>query len=72
MFKGILAGLGILVVGAAIYNYKKEQEFNDNINDITRRTSDQIIRDMERMTQESINNINQQFMQQQVNNMNMM
>lgn len=71
MFKGILIGLGALVVGAAIWQVKKEKEFNDNINDITRRTSDQIIRDMERMSQESINSINQQFMQQQVNNMNM-
>lgn len=72
MFKGILAGLGVLVLGAVAYQAKKEQEFNNSINDITRRTSDQIIRDMERMSQESINNINQQFMQQQVNNMNMM
>ena len=72
MFKGILAGLGVLILGAAVYQYKKEKEFDDSINDITRRTSNQIIRDMERMTQETVQNINQQFMQQQMNNMNMM
>ena len=69
MLKKILLGLGLVTIGAAIYNYKKEQEFNDNINDITRRTSDQIIRDMERMTQETVQNVNQYFAQQQMNNM---
>ena len=69
MFKKILLGLGLVTIGAAIYNYKKEKEFNDNINDITRKTSDQIIRDMERMTQETVQNVNQYFAQQQMNNM---
>lgn len=69
MFKKVLLGLGLVTIGAAIYQYKKEQEFNDNINDITRRTSDQIIRDMERMTQETVQNVNQYFAQQQMNNM---
>lgn len=40
MLKKILLGLGLVTIGAAIYNYKKEKEFNDNINDITRRTSE--------------------------------
>jgi len=63
MFKGILAGLGILAIGGLIYKAKKEADWNNNINDITRRTSEQIIRNMERMNQETINNINnQQFM----------
>lgn len=69
MLKKILLGLGLVTIGAAIYQYKKEQEFNDNINDITRRTSEQIIRDMERMTQETVQNVNQYFAQQQMNNM---
>lgn len=29
MFKGIMIGLGALVVGGLIYKAKKEQEFND-------------------------------------------
>lgn len=63
MMKGILAGLGILAIGGLIYKAKKEADWNNNINDITRRTSEQIIRNMERMNQETINNINnQQFM----------
>lgn len=63
MMKNILIGLGVLAIGGLIYKAKKEQEFNNNINDITRRTSEQIVRDMERMNQETINNINnQQFM----------
>ena len=69
MFKKVLLGLGVLVVGAAIYQHKKEQEFNDNINDITRRTVDDITRNMERMTQETVQNVNQYFAQQQMNNM---
>ena len=69
MLKKILLGLGLVTIGAAIYQYKKEQEFNDNINDITRRTSEQIIRDMDRMTQETVQNVNQYFTQQQMNNM---
>lgn len=73
MMKGILLGLGALVVGAAIWQAKKEQEFNDNIDNITRQTVDGVIREMDRMTQETINNINnQQFMNQQMHNMNMM
>lgn len=63
MMKNILIGLGVLSIGGLIYKAKKEQEFNNNINDITRRTGEQIVRDMERMNQETINNINnQQFM----------
>lgn len=73
MMKGLLLGLGALVVGAAIWQAKKEQEFNDNIDNITRQTVDGVIREMDRMTQETINNINnQQFMNQQMHNMNMM
>lgn len=68
MLKKILLGLGLVTIGAAIYNYKKEKEFNDNINDITKRTSEQIIRDMDRMTQETVQRVNQDFM----NQMNMM
>ena len=61
--KNILLGLGVLAIGGLIYKAKKEQEFNDSINNITRRTGEQIVRDMERMNQETINNINnQQFM----------
>lgn len=72
MMKNILIGLGVLAIGGLIYKAKKEQEFNDSINNITRQTCDNISREMDRMTQETVNNINQQFMQQQVNNMNMM
>ena len=43
MFKGILVGLGVLIVGAAIYQHKKEIEFDDNINDITKQTVDNIL-----------------------------
>lgn len=72
MFKGIMIGLGALVVGVAIWQVKKEKEFNDNINDITRRTSENIINEMNRQAHETACNIHNQFMQQQVNNMNMM
>ena len=34
MLKKILLGLGLVTIGAAIYQIKKEQEFNENINDI--------------------------------------
>ena len=71
MFKGIMIGLGALVVGAAIWQVKKEKEFNDNINNITRRTSENIINEMNRQAHETACNIHNQFMQQQVNNMNM-
>lgn len=67
MFKKILLGLGLVTIGAAIYQYKKEQEFNDNINDITKRTVDDITRNMERMTQETVQRVHQDF----VNQMNM-
>lgn len=72
MFKGIMIGLGALVVGAAIWQVKKEKEFNDNINDITRRTSENIINEMNRQAHETACNIHNQFVQQQVNSMNMM
>lgn len=63
MMKNILIGLGVLAIGGLIYKAKKEQEFNDSINNITRQTCDNIAREMNRMTQETINNINnQQFM----------
>lgn len=63
MMKNILIGLGVLAIGGLIYKAKKEQEFNDSINNITRQTCDNISREMNRMTQETINNINnQQFM----------
>ena len=63
MMKGLLLGLGTLIVGAAIWQAKKEQEFNDNIDNITRQTVDGVIREMDRMTQETVQNINnQQFM----------
>lgn len=68
MFKKVLLGLGLVTIGAAIYQYKKEQEFNENINDITRRTVNDITIEMNRMTEETVQNINQ-FMQQQMNNM---
>ena len=61
--KNILIGLGVLAICGLIYKAKKEQEFNDSINNITRQTCDNISREMNRMTQETINNINnQQFM----------
>lgn len=72
MMKGLLLGLGALVVGAAIWQAKKEQEFNDNIDNITRQTCENITREINRMTEETVNNINQQFMNQQMHNMNMM
>ena len=63
MMKGLILGLGAVILGSAVYNYKKEKEFNDNIDNITRQTCDNITREMNRMTQETINNINnQQFM----------
>ena len=68
MLKKILLGLGLVTIGAAIYQYKKEQEFNENVNDITRRTVDDITRNMERMTQETVQRVHQDF----VNQMNMM
>lgn len=68
MLKGLLVGLGVLIVGAAIYQHKKEEEFDENINNITRQTVDNITREMDRMTQETVQNINQ-FMQQQIHNM---
>nr|DAG06059.1 MAG TPA: YtxH-like protein [Myoviridae sp. ctkfK18] len=68
MLKGLLVGLGVLIVGAAIYQHKKEKEFDENINNITRQTVDNITREMDRMTQETVQNINQ-FMQQQIHNM---
>ena len=69
MFKGILAGLGVLILGAAVYNYKKEKEFDENINNITRQTVDNITKEMDRMTQETVQNINQFMQQQQMHNM---
>lgn len=69
MFKGLLVGLGVLIVGAAVYQYKKEKEFDDNINNITRQTCDNITREMDRMTQETIQNINQFMQQQQMHSM---
>ena len=68
MLKKILLGLGVLVVGAAIYQHKKEEEFNENINNITRRTVDDITRNMERTAQETAQRVHQDF----VNQMNMM
>lgn len=68
MLKKILLGLGVLVVGAAIYQHKKEEEFNENINNITRRTVDDITRNMERTAQETAQRVHQEF----VNQMNMM
>lgn len=72
MFKGIMIGLGALIVGGLIYKAKKEQEFNDSINDITRRTSENIINEMNRQAHETACNIHNQFVQQQMHNMNMM
>lgn len=69
MLKGLLAGLGVLILGAAVYQYKKEKEFDDNINNITRQTVDNIIREMDRMTQETVQNINQFMQQQQMHSM---
>ena len=68
MLKKILLGLGLVTIGAAIYQHKKEQEFNNNINDITRRTVDDITRNMERTAQETAQRVHQDF----VNQMNMM
>lgn len=68
MLKKILLGLELVTIGAAIYNYKKEQEFNDNINNITKRTVDDITRNMNRTAQETAQRIHQEF----VNQMNMM
>ena len=68
MLKKILLGLGVLAVGAAIYQHKKEQEFNENINNITRRTVDDITRNMKRTAQETTQRVHQDF----VNQMNMM
>lgn len=69
MLKGLLAGLGVLILGAAVYQYKKEKEFDDNINNITRQTADNITREMDRMTQETVQNINQFMQQQQMHSM---
>ena len=69
MMKGLLLGLGALVVGAAIWQAKKEQEFNNNIDNITRQTVDGVIREMDRMTQETVQNINNQQFMNQMNNM---
>lgn len=69
MLKGLLVGLGVLIVGAAIYQHKKEEEFDENINNITRQTVDNITREMDRMTQETVQNINQFMQQQQMHNM---
>jgi len=69
MFKGILAGLGVLILGAAVYQYKKEKEFDERMNEITRQTADNITREMDRMTQETVQNINQFMQQQQMHNM---
>lgn len=72
MMKNILIGLGVLAIGGLIYKAKKEQEFNDSINDITRRTSENIINEMHRQAHETACNIHNQFVQQQMHNMNMM
>lgn len=69
MVKGLLVGLGVLIVGAAIYQHKKEEEFDENINNITRQTVDNITKEMDRMTQETVQNINQFMQQQQMHNM---
>lgn len=69
MMKGLLLGLGAVILGAAVYNYKKEKEFNDNIDNITRQTVDGVIREMDRMTQETVQNINNQQFMNQMNNM---
>lgn len=69
MMKGLLLGLGAVILGAAVYNYKKEKEFNDNIDNITRQTVDGVIRKMDRMTQETVQNINNQQFMNQMNNM---
>ena len=71
MMKNILIGLGVLTIGGLIYKVKKEQEFNDSINDITRRTSENIINEMNRQAHETACNIHNQFVQQ-MHNMNMM
>lgn len=69
MLKGLLLGLGAVILGAAVYQYKKEQEFNDNIDNITRQTVDGVIREMDRMTQETVQNINNQQFMNQMNSM---
>lgn len=69
MMKGLLLGLGAVILGAAVYNYKKEKEFNDNIDNITRQTVDGVIREIDRMTQETVQNINNQQFMNQMNNM---
>ena len=69
MFKGILAGLGVLILGAAVYQYKKEKEFDERMNEITRQTCNNITKEMDRMTQETVQNINQFMQQQQMHNM---
>lgn len=69
MMKNILIGLGVLAIGGLIYKAKKEQEFNNNINDITRRTSEDILRNMERMSQETACRVHNEFVQQMNNNM---
>ena len=69
MMKNILIGLGVLAIGGLIYKAKKEQEFNDHIDNITRQTVDGVIREMDRMTQETVQNINNQQFMNQMNNM---
>lgn len=69
MLKGLLVGLGVLIVGAAIYQHKKEEEFDERMNEITRQTCDNITKEMDRMTQETVQNINQFMQQQQMHNM---
>lgn len=64
MLKKILLGLGLVTIGAAIYQYKKEQEFNENIDSITRKTVNDITREMNRMTEETVQRVNQDFMNQ--------
>ena len=69
MLKRLLIGLGAIVIGAAVYNYKKEKEFDERMNEITRQTADNITREMDRMIQETVPNINQFMQQQQMHNM---
>ena len=61
MMKNILIGLGVLAIGGLIYKAKREQEFNNNINDITRRTTEEVLRNMDRLNQEAIHRMNQQM-----------
>lgn len=42
MFKKIMIGLGLAVIGAAIYQHKKEKEFDERIDDITNQTINNI------------------------------